>query len=116
MEVVEDGQQFVGPPAHVAFAFQQGEARFRGVGVAGLGHALRRRAGRQQGLAVRPGGRKDDLAGHDQAAGLLPAFGQALFKGQLVGALTLVFGHGADIAARSRAGNGGPPSVQGRRI
>lgn len=95
------------PRAHVAFALQQREACAVRVRVAGFGHQRGRRARRQKRRAIGRGRGKRDLSGHDQTAGLLPAFSQALLENQLIGALTENFGHGADIAAHGAAGNGG---------
>ena len=79
-EVFKDGQKLVGAPAHVALRLQQGKDRVGGKRMPRLGNNLWRCAG--NGLL------KDDFASHDEAAGLLAAFGKALLKNQLVGALS----------------------------
>jgi len=78
--MLKDGQKLVSATAYVAFWFQQGKNRVCGKRVPRFGHYLRRRTGNCL--------LKDDFARHDEAAGLLAAFRKALFKYQLVGALS----------------------------
>ena len=82
LEIFQDGQELVGSATDVALLFQQDEHGVFGVGMPRFVHLERRRAGRE------PFRGESDLAGHDETAGLLAAFGKALQMDEGIRALT----------------------------